>query len=75
MGPLDVVQILLERGADIHQQDKYGRTALHEASENSQLDIVKLLLDCRAKIDQQNNDGSTALHVAINLRLPNYVGP
>ena len=38
------VRYLLERGADPNQQDEYGRTPVHAASEKSHLRILQLLL-------------------------------
>jgi len=41
---LEVVQILVEAGADINRQCEHGRTALHMASAWGHLDVVKYLL-------------------------------
>lgn len=52
-GRLDMVQMLLEAGADINIQDEDGSTALMCASEHGHIDIVKHFLsqpDCDSTI-------------------------
>lgn len=44
MSSLELVQILLENGADINIRDFYGSTSLYCAIENDKYDIVKFLL-------------------------------
>lgn len=66
-GNLDMVQILIEAGADINIQDEDGSTALMCAAEHGKIDIVKLLLaqlDCDSSV--QDVDGSTALKIALD---------
>lgn len=43
-GNIDMVQMLLDAGADINIQDEDGSTALMCAAEHGRIDIVKLLL-------------------------------
>ncbi|XP_071442610.1 KN motif and ankyrin repeat domain-containing protein 2 [Hetaerina americana] len=65
-GRLDMVQLLLEAGADVNIQDEDGSTALMCAAEHGHADIVRALLaqpDCDASIE--DNDGSTALNIAM----------
>ncbi|KAF2885711.1 hypothetical protein ILUMI_20484 [Ignelater luminosus] len=65
-GRLDMVQMLLEAGADINIQDEDGSTALMCASEHGHIDIVKHFLsqpDCDSTITDV--DGSTALKIAM----------
>ncbi|KAF5276654.1 hypothetical protein FQA39_LY06458 [Lamprigera yunnana] len=65
-GRLDMVQMLLEAGADINIQDEDGSTALMCASEHGHIDIVKHFLsqpDCDSTI--MDVDGSTALKIAM----------
>jgi ankyrin repeat protein len=40
---------LIERGADIHAQDKYGSTALQWAEKNGHTAIVQLLEEAGAR--------------------------
>lgn len=44
-GRLEMVQLLLEAGADINLQDEDGSTALMCATEHGHVDIVKSLLE------------------------------
>jgi ankyrin repeat protein len=63
-----VVELLLEKGADIHQPAKRGinRTALQRACEIGSFKMVNLLLSKGAKVDEQPgyNGGATALQLA-----------
>lgn len=48
-GRLDMVELLLQSGADVNIQDEDGSTALMCAAEHHHIEIVKLLLaqpDC-----------------------------
>jgi ankyrin repeat protein len=49
-GNEDVVQLLLERGADINAEDHRGWTALHAAAVNGHVDVVRLLLERGADV-------------------------
>ncbi|KAI9854230.1 MAG: hypothetical protein M1813_001315 [Trichoglossum hirsutum] len=63
-GQMDVVQMLLEKGAYIEAQDKHGRTALHAAAERGRDEVVLLLLNKGSDIRAKDNDDQTALHRA-----------
>lgn len=64
-GHVDVVMLLLHKGADINFQKKKQRlTALHLAALNGHSAVVKSLLQEGAQADLQDDDGWTALHVA-----------
>ena len=43
-GKLDVVEYLIEKGADFRVADKSGQTPLHSAAERRQLGVVKYLI-------------------------------
>ena len=60
-GCIDVVRLLLERGANVNCVNGLGDTALLEASEKGHCDTVRLLLDKGAIVNHTNNDGATAL--------------
>ncbi|XP_029356506.1 KN motif and ankyrin repeat domain-containing protein 3 [Echeneis naucrates] len=65
-GRQEMVQALLECGADVNVQDDEGSTALMCASEHGRAEIVKLLLEqpgCDITI--VDNDGSNALSIAL----------
>ncbi|HZF54428.1 MAG TPA: ankyrin repeat domain-containing protein [Polyangiaceae bacterium] len=51
----DMVRWLLREGADIHQTDEFGGTALIEAVENDDLECVEILLGAGASVDASSN--------------------
>jgi len=51
---LHVAEYLLQHGADIHLDNKYGYTPLMQAVMRNDAKMVNLLLDKGAKIDQKN---------------------
>merc|ERR1712038_1991169 len=60
-GHKDIVQILLENGANIDHQEKIvGWTALILAAVSFEKDVVQLLLDRKANTKLKINDGDTA---------------
>jgi ankyrin repeat protein len=63
-GPMDLVQLLLDQGADIDHPNKIGDTLLLDAAWVGHYEVVKLLLDRGADIHHQNNEGDTPLLVA-----------
>jgi ankyrin repeat protein len=72
----DVIKCLVELGADMHQGNECGETALHLAVENGKLEILKYFEERGANFDFQNENGCTLLHCAAketNLELVKYV--
>ncbi|WP_265030421.1 ankyrin repeat domain-containing protein [Wolbachia endosymbiont (group B) of Athalia cordata] len=74
----NIVEILIEKGANINIQDNEGKTPLHLAVSNSSLGaegiaiVVETLIGRDAKVDIQDNEGKTPLHLAVsNSDLPN----
>ena len=66
-GRLDMVDLLLEGGADVNIRDEDGSTALMCAAEHGHMDIVKLLMKHpEININAVDNDGATALRVAMD---------
>jgi len=63
-GRFAMVELLLERGAQIELRDNSKQTALHCAARAGHNGIVTLLLDKKAQIDVQDNSGDTPLHCA-----------
>jgi len=61
---VEIVKILLEKGANLDLQDSYGSTALHYAVNMNKPEIVQMLLEKGANPNMQNKDGETALHRA-----------
>ncbi len=60
-GKKEVVQILVDAGADVNFQNNEGSTALHTAAFFCHPDIVKILLAADADLSIRNKAGSTAL--------------
>ena len=61
---LNIVELLLDAGADVNLQDNYGRTALMEPSGLGYIETVRLLLEAGADVNLQDNYGWTALYHA-----------
>ena len=64
MGQLPVVDLLLERGADVDLQDSLGSTALMLAAGKGDAAIVHRMLRAGAQIGVRTRNGRTALMVA-----------
>ena len=63
-GHIDVVKLLLNKGADPNMENLNGLTPLHRAAYHGTRDMVKLLLDNGAEPDRADRDGRTPLHWA-----------
>lgn len=64
LGNLEIVNYLLEHGANVDQQNSKGKTALHRAVYKKQKEVVKLLIDCGADVNLEDNTERTPLHWA-----------
>ena len=60
----DVVQVLIDAGADIEAKTRLDRSSLHKASGSGGLDIVKMLVSAGADVRAINSDGHTCLFTA-----------
>ena len=63
-GNTEQVRELLDAGADINIQDKFGETALMRAAAWGHTGVMELLIRAGAEIDRPNKYGWTALMVA-----------
>ena len=63
-GHTHVVQLLIERGADLNKVDDEGETPLIKAASSSRKYVVKVLLDGGADPDEADKLGHTSLHEA-----------
>lgn len=59
---LDIVQLLIKNGADVHAKNDWDRTALHEAVENS-FQITRLLVEQGADINALTFENYSPLHL------------
>jgi ankyrin repeat protein len=66
-GNLDIIKMLLEKGADVHIRSLTGETALMMAvSAKDQPDVVKLLLEKGADVNACTEAGETPLMLAVD---------
>ena len=61
---LEVVRLLLNKGAQVDKEDCFKNTALHLASLHGCLEIVRHLIDKGARVHAENEDKYTPLHRA-----------
>ena len=65
-GDLEIVRLLLERGADPNRGNDYGWTKLHQAGYSDERRLAQLLLDAGARTDlSARGDGGTPLVAAL----------
>ncbi|KAK4078540.1 uncharacterized protein Triagg1_2871 [Trichoderma aggressivum f. europaeum] len=62
-----IVQLLLDKGANIDSKDSYGRTPLSYAAMKGHKAILRLLLDKGTNIDSRDNYGRTPLLYATSV--------
>ena len=60
----EVVELLLDSGANVNMKNYLGWTALMMASDYGYKEVVKLLIDNNADISKKNSAGKTALTLA-----------
>ena len=70
---LEVVQILLQHGADINMPNISLDTALHTAARVNNLEVVQTLLEYGADINMLNRSWDTPLHAACLFDKPHMV--
>lgn len=60
-----IVKLLLENGAEINVQDKYGAAPVHRAAAQGHIDIVRILSEHpKFRIQISDNEGNSPLHLA-----------
>ena len=70
-GHIDIVRLLIERGANVNIKNDDGYTALMYATMMDNIYIVKLLLENGAKPNIKNKKGATALKLAYSYNRKN----
>ena len=66
VGSLDIVAVLVSRGASLEAQETLnGRTPLLVAASRRQLKAVKKLIELNAHISAIDNDGNTIIHLLV----------
>ena len=69
----DVVEYLIEKGANVNEQDNDGKTVLMIAKDVYRAGELKVIIDKGADVNAQDNDGKTALMYAIEGKNQEYV--
>lgn len=65
-GDLDIVRLLLKRGADPNRGNDYGWTKLHSAGYSNDCNLARLMLEAGARTDlSARGDGGTPLIAAL----------
>ncbi len=59
---VEVVRLLLDRGADPNLKNNWKKTPLHNTAQNKSQTVAKLLIDSGADISVQDHKGRTPLH-------------
>ena len=62
-GYIDIVESLLENGADPNALSVFGRVPLHNAVINGHSKLAKLMVDKGVDIYAADDDGKTAIHM------------
>jgi hypothetical protein len=72
----NIVQLLIDREANVSQLSKDGANPIEIAIHGSNIEIIDLLFNKRVEIDDKNGDGNTPLHLAVygdNLDIVNFL--
>jgi ankyrin repeat protein len=63
---LQIIQFLLEKGADIDAKDKYGNTGLIATAKMGKIDYLEIFVKHKANLNLRNNNGETALMISVD---------
>jgi hypothetical protein len=72
-GQIDIVKLLIAKGADVNAKDEYGGTPLHQAAWHGFADIADLLISKGGNVNATNVLGASPLKLAQQLRQTNVV--
>ena len=65
-GNIDIVRLLIERGAEVDSRDDAGHTPLHEASRSGHVEVARALIDYGADINARDRYQWTPIHTSAN---------
>lgn len=60
-GKKDMVELLIQSGADVNAKNRDGATALHAAAFLGDIEIARVLISSGAEVNAKNNDGEIVL--------------
>ncbi|XP_076853731.1 death-associated protein kinase 1 [Brachyhypopomus gauderio] len=63
-GNVQIIDVLIRKGAEIQALDKSGANAIYYAARNGHVQTLKFLHEKKCPLDIQDKSGETALHVA-----------
>lgn len=72
-GFVDIVKLLISKGANVNVVDKEGDSALHYAAFGNQPDTMRILLQNNANINFLNSSHCSALHICAHKKTPHCV--
>jgi len=64
-GDIEIVEMLLNRGANVNAANQCGITLLHSAVKRKKMEIIELLLKKGAYVNARDSDSVTPLHLAV----------
>lgn len=63
-GHIEIVKLLIEKGANVRVTNNNGQTPLHYAASRNRLDVAQVLLEANSEVNPRDNMGSTPMHRA-----------
>ena len=60
----NVIQLLLQNGADVNKRDCYGHTPVHYAADWNSTEAISMLIEHGASINIKNNEGDKPIDFA-----------
>lgn len=66
----EIVQFLIDSGADVDSTDSHGKTALHYAAIYGSLEAARVLIDGKTHLDIRDENAMTPLMLAVRSREP-----